>query len=166
MDGPAPLTPRVVAVLGYSVRGHRELHPVCAARVAAAAALAREDDVVVFSGWARTAGAESEAALMARAWTGAGARTILDDGARHTAENAARVSRIARELGVAEILVVTSRWHATRAGFAFRALLRDRDVRVELAWGDEPRNVPAVAREAAVWPVFGLQLARARREVE
>jgi hypothetical protein len=36
---------RVVAVLGFSVRGGGDLHPICAARVAAAAGVARDDDV-------------------------------------------------------------------------------------------------------------------------
>ena len=78
---------RVVAVLGFSVRGGGGLHPVCAARVETAAGLAREDDVVVLSGWARTPGARSEAELMRGAWTGSAARLVLDDGATHTAQN-------------------------------------------------------------------------------
>lgn len=157
------MTPRVVAVLGYSVRGARGLHPVCRARVEEASRAARDDDLVVLSGWARAAGARSEAALMREAWTGPAARLVLDDGAHHTAQNAAHVARIAREAGAGEVLVVTSRWHARRAAVAFRALLRGTGVRVSVAGAPGPGGVRARAREAAVWPVFGLQLARVRR---
>ena len=145
------------------MRGGAGLHPVCAARVAAAGALARDDDVVVLSGWARTAGASSEAELMRRAWDAPAARIVLDDGATHTAQNAAHVTRVAREVGAREILVVTSRWHAARAGVAFRALLRGSPIRVAVAAADDRLSLRGMAREAAVWPVFGLQLARARR---
>ena len=141
----------------------RGLHPICAARVAAAAALARDDDIVVLSGWARTRGAASEAELMKRAWSGAGARLILDDGATHTAENAVRVADVARSLGADEIVVVTSPWHAPRAGVAFRALLRGAQIRVTLARAPGPRSLRGLVREVAVWPVFGVQLVRARR---
>ncbi len=154
---------RVVAVLGFSVRGGTDLHPVCAARVETAAGVAREDDVVVLSGWARTAGAWSEAELMRQAWTGADARIVLDDGATHTAQNAAHVTEVARRVGAREIVVVTSRWHAPRAGVAFRALLRDTRIAVSLAPAGDGLSLRGLAREAAVWPVFGLQLARARR---
>ena len=36
---------------------------------------------------------------MSRAWSGAPARLVLDDGARHTAENAAHAAQVARTLG-------------------------------------------------------------------
>ena len=152
-----------MAVLGYSVRGGRGLHPVCRARVQEAARLSRDDDLVVLSGWARTAEASSEAALMRDAWTGTASRVLLDDGAHHTAQNAAHVAAIARDAGAGEVLVVTSRWHARRAAVAFRALLRGTGIRVAVAGAPGPGGVRARAREAAVWPVFGLQLARVRR---
>jgi hypothetical protein len=165
VDEPAQVTtaPRVVAVLGFSVRGGGGLHPICAARVVTAAGVARDDDVVVLSGWARTPGAWSEAELMRRAWTGPAARLVLDDGATHTAQNAAHVTEVARRVGAGEIIVVTSRWHAPRAGVAFRSLLRDTGIVVRLEAADDRLSVRGLAREAAVWPVFGLQLARARR---
>ena len=153
----------MVAVLGFSVRGARGLHPICAARVARAAAVARDDDLVVLSGWARTPGTSSEAELMRQAWNGSAAHLLLDDGASHTAQNAAHVARVARSVGADEVVVVTSRWHARRAGVAFRALLRGTPIRVTLAHDDGPVSLRGVARELAVWPVFGLQLARARR---
>ena len=100
---------------------------------------------------------------MSRAWSGPAARLVLDDGATHTAQNAAHVTRLAHEAGAGEILVVTSRWHTARAGVAFRALLRGSPVRVAVAAADDRLSLRGLAREAAVWPVFGLQLARARR---
>lgn len=145
------------------MRGARGLHPVCRARVEEAARRARPGDVVVLSGWARTPGGRSEAALMREAWPGPADGLVLDDGAAHTAQNAAHVARIAREAGADEVLVVTSRWHARRAAVAFRALLRGSGVRVEVAGADGPGGVRARAREAVVWPAFGVQLARARR---
>ena len=55
---------RVVVVLGYSDGAHGELHPTCAERLACAAGVTTDGDVVVLSGWARTSGAQSEAELM------------------------------------------------------------------------------------------------------
>lgn len=100
---------------------------------------------------------------MGRAWSGPAARLVLDDGATHTAQNAVHVTRVAHEAGAREILVVTSRWHAARAGVAFRALLRGSPIRVEVVAADDRLSLRGLAREAAVWPVFGLQITRARR---
>lgn len=151
---------RVVAVLGFSGRRGGGLHPVCAARVRRAAELARADDVVLLSGWARTRGARSEAELMRREWRGPAARILLDDGARHTAENAVHAARAARELGAAEVLVVTSRWHAPRAALFFRWYLRGTGVDVRVASVRGPLAPGPVAREAAVWPLVPAQIAR------
>ena len=60
---------RVVVVLGYADGGRDALHPVAAARLARAAEISTDDDVVVLSGWARVPGTRSEAELMAAAWT-------------------------------------------------------------------------------------------------
>jgi uncharacterized SAM-binding protein YcdF (DUF218 family) len=155
--------PRVVAVLGFSGRGAEGLHPVCAARVDRAAELARADDVVVLSGWARARGATSEAQLMSRAWSGAPARMVLDDGARHTAENAAHAAQVARALGAREVVVVTSRWHAPRAALIFRWFLRGSGARVVVATARGPLAPGPVAREVAVWPLVAAQIARTRR---
>ena len=151
---------RVVAVLGFSARRGGDLHPVCAARVQRAGELATADDVVLLSGWARSRGARSEAELMRRAWRGAAARIVLDDGARHTAENAVHAARVARELGAAEVLVVTSRWHAPRAALLFRWYLRGSGVGVRMASARGPLAPGPVAREAAVWPLVPAQIAR------
>jgi uncharacterized SAM-binding protein YcdF (DUF218 family) len=153
---------RLVAVLGYSDGGIGRLHPICLARLGRAAELATQDDVVVLSGWARVAGTSSEAALMEAAWMGSPARLIRDEGARHTAENAAHAVWIARSFGVREVVVVTSRWHAPRARTAFRWLLRGSGVSVVAAAPTEPRNVRAALRELAVWPLLPAQLWAAR----
>jgi len=150
---------RVVAVLGFSARGGGDLHAVCAARVRRAGELATADDVVVLSGWARSRGGRSEAELMRRAWRGAAARILLDDGARHTAENAVHAARLAHELGAAEVLVVTSRWHAPRAALLFRWYLRGSGVDVRVASASGPLEPGPVAREAVVWPLVPAQIA-------
>ena len=69
---------RLVVVLGYSSGDGAQLHPLCAARLARAAELATADDVVVLSGWARTPGAQPEAALMRAAWQGAAREVVVD----------------------------------------------------------------------------------------
>lgn len=158
------MTPgRVVAVLGFSAGASGGLHPVCAARVHRAAELARADDVVVLSGWARAPGTTSEARLMSGAWSGEAARLMLDDGARHTAENAAHAAAVARAVGAREVLVVTSRWHAPRARLFFRWFLRGTGVRVAVATARGPLAPGPVAREVAVWPLVAAQIARTPR---
>lgn len=102
---------------------------------------------------------------MHRAWDGRAARVLLDDGAAHTAQNAAHVTHLAREMGAREILVVTSRWHARRAGVAFRVLLRGSPIEVAVVAADGRHSLGGRVREAAVWPVFGLQLTRAQARV-
>lgn len=154
--------PRLVVVLGFSAGAAGGLHPVCAARLERAARIARADDVVMLSGWARARGTASEAQLMSRAWTGAPARLILDDGARHTAENAAHAAALARALGVREVVVVTSRWHAPRAALIFRWCLRGSGVHVAIATARGPLAPAAMAREMAVWPLVAAQIARVR----
>lgn len=151
---------RVVAVLGFSGRGGGGLHPVCAARVERAGELATAEDIVLLSGWARAAAGVSEAELMRRAWRGTAARVLLDDGARHTAENAVHAARVAREVGAGEVLVVTSRWHAPRAAAFFRWYLRGSGVEVRVASARGPLAPLPLAREAAVWPLVPAQIAR------
>ena len=96
--------------------------------------------------------------VLLAAWMGSSARLIRDEGARHTAENAAHAVWIARSFGVREVVVVTSRWHAPRARTAFRWLLRGSGVSVVAAAPTEPRNVRAALRELAVWPLLPAQL--------
>jgi len=77
--------PRVVAVLGYSERRGSGLHPICGARLDAAARVAAGADAVVLSGWSRRPGRPSEAALMQAAWAGPDVPLVADADARSTA---------------------------------------------------------------------------------
>lgn len=153
---------RVIAVLGHADGGTGRLHPIAAARIARAAEIATTDDVVVLSGWARVPGTPSEAALMRAAWRGHAARVVVDEDARTTAENAAHVSRIARGVGAAELVVVTSAWHAPRALTAFRILLRGSGIRVR---GAPVAGAPLRRRVRETWllALLPAQLARAAR---
>jgi DUF218 domain-containing protein len=152
---------RLVVVLGYSRGRKGELHPICAARLQHAAALVGEHDVVLLSGWSRHPSSLPEAELMRRAWTGATEGLVCDPDARITAENAANAAMHAHELGVREVVVVTSRWHRLRAGILFRSLLPD--VRVSVEGAPTPAPARVLLREAAVFPLVPFQLARARR---
>jgi uncharacterized SAM-binding protein YcdF (DUF218 family) len=154
---------RVVAVLGYSDRGGDSLHGICASRLERAAAEATPEDVVVLSGWARRRGRLSEAELMLRAWSGRADRVVCDHDARTTAENAAHVVAIVREVGAVDVLVVTSRWHARRAAAMFRLLLRGSGVRVAVVTPDEPRSLRGVLRELVRWPLVPIQALQVRR---
>jgi uncharacterized SAM-binding protein YcdF (DUF218 family) len=148
---------RLVAVLGYSdVAGGVALHPVCAARVTSAEAEAGPDDVVLFSGWARHGRAASEADLMAASWRGATRRRIVDRGARTTLGNAIAVGRAARRLGVADVVLVTSRWHARRASILVRASLLGTDARLHVATSAETQPSARLLRELAAWSVVPL----------
>jgi LmbE family N-acetylglucosaminyl deacetylase len=155
---------RVVVVLGYSDGGVGELHTVCAERLARAAEVSTEDDVVVLSGWARVPHTPSEAGLMRAAWRGAGKRVHVDEDARTTAENAANAVRHILEEHANEVLIVTSVWHAARARVAFRWLLRGTGVRVAVVTASEKsHNRRARVRELAVWPLLPAQLAAVGR---
>jgi uncharacterized SAM-binding protein YcdF (DUF218 family) len=158
---PTSAPERLVVVLGYS-RGRRgEIDPICAARLEHAAALAGENDVVLLSGWSRHPSALPEAELMRRAWPGSTDGLLCDPDARITAENAANAAAHARELGVGEVVVVTSRWHGARAGILFRSLLPG--VRVSVSAARTPSPAQVLLRELAVFPLVPFQLARARR---
>jgi uncharacterized SAM-binding protein YcdF (DUF218 family) len=154
---------RVVVVLGYSDGGSGELHPVCAARLARAAEIARPDDIVVLSGWARVSQTPSEASLMRAAWQGATERVLVDEDARTTAENAANAVGHMRELGAREVVVVTSSWHAGRSLAAFRWRLRRSGSHVRVVAAGPPGGARDALRELALWPLLPAQLLRARR---
>jgi uncharacterized SAM-binding protein YcdF (DUF218 family) len=149
---------RLVAVLGYSDRRAPGLHPICAARVARAAAEAAGADVVLLSGWARRRGASSEAALMLDAWTGPEVPLVCDHGARTTAENVAHVVALARALQVGEVVVVTSRWHEARTSVFLRRLLGEADVRVAVVPSGEPGGLRFVLREVVRRPLVPVQV--------
>ena len=148
-------------MLGYSGRRGTALHPVCARRLAHAERLARADDAIVLSGWARKGAASGEAELMHAAWQGPEAQIVLDRHARNTAENAAAVARAARELDVEEIVLVTSGWHARRARLLVRTVLRGTGIEVRTSSPDDPPTVRQRVREAAAlaWaPVQAVRL--------
>jgi uncharacterized SAM-binding protein YcdF (DUF218 family) len=151
-------------VLGFSNgRGTGELHPVCIARLRRAEREARDDDVVLLSGWARRRTAPSEAELMARSWRGAASRLLLDRNARSTVGNAVSASAAARSVGAREVVLVTSGWHGRRAAALVRAALRESGSSVSLALTDEPASTRERVREVACWLVLPLQRAVARR---
>ena len=148
---------RLVAVLGYSDRTCADLHPVCAARLARAEQEARPEDVVLFSGWARwTRDREAEADLMTRAWDAPARGRIVDRGARTTFGNAIGVARAARRLGIDEVVLVTSSWHARRASALVRAALAGSGTSVRVATTDEPLTARRGVRELVCWAVVPL----------
>ncbi len=143
---------RLVAVLGYSAWRRAGLHPVCGARVATAAELADEEDTVLLTG-------HSEAELMREAWPTGRARVICDHGARVTADSAAHVASLARELGADEVVVVTSWWHCRRTGVLFRRALRGSGIAVHTV-GAQSWSGRLLLREAAAFAVLPLHLRR------
>lgn len=140
---------RLVAVLGYSDRRTSALHPICAARLARAENEVLSDDSVLFSGWARRKTFQSEAELMAHAWTASARRVILDRNARSTVGNALAVARAVRDLGADEVVLVTSGWHGRRASVLVRSALFGSRTKVTLATTDERGTHGARIRELA-----------------
>jgi uncharacterized SAM-binding protein YcdF (DUF218 family) len=159
---PTPVT-RVVAVLGYSARRHDALHPICAARLGKAEAIAEAGDVVVLSGWARTGKADAEAELMARAWGRAEIPLVRDADARHTVDNAACVVSDARELGAGELVVVTSWWHRPRTAVLVRRAARRAGIRSRTVAAPSPWKTGVLVRELGCLAALPLQLAALRR---
>ena len=153
---------RLVAVLGYSGWWHRSLHPVCAARLRAAERAAEGADAVLFSGWARLPGRETEAALMLAAWRGPAVPLLADKDARTTVGNARAVAAAARELGADEVVVVTSSWHRLRARLLLRAALAP-GIKLELVSPAPVRLPLLLGREAMCLALLPLQLRAVRR---
>jgi uncharacterized SAM-binding protein YcdF (DUF218 family) len=152
-----------VAVLGYSNgSGTGELHAICEARLRRAEREARTDDIVLLSGWARRGSAASEAELMARRWSGSGARILLDRNARSTVGNILSTAAAARAVNAREVVLVTSSWHGRRAAALLRTALAESGPTVALALTDEPPPARARVRELLCWLVFPLQSAVAR----
>ena len=151
---------RLVAVLGYSSGRADGLHDLCAARLRHAECLAGDDDVVLFSGWRAQRSSASEAGLMRAAWSGANARLIADASARNTAENARAIADTARRVAAAEVVLVTSRWHAFRARALVRAALPGVNVRTPSPGGAAP--VALLARELLCFALLPFQLIRLR----
>ena len=144
-------------MLGYSDRGSPGLHPVCSARLGRAEQEARPEDVVLFSGWARgPLGRFAEADLMARAWQAPVRTKVVDRGARTTFGNAMGVARLARELDVDEVVLVTSSWHARRAQALVRAALLGSATEIRVVTTDEQASRTRSLREFASWAVVPL----------
>lgn len=158
MDGAEPK--RLVAVFGYSARGVEDLHPLCLIRLRHAEQLADGAEAVVLSGWSRHGTGFGEAELMRDAWQGPDVRLICDTTARNTMQNAAGIAAVARDLGADEVVVVTSRWHAPRAGALVRAALGDADVVVSTSSPRGPQPPWLLARELVC--VAGLPYQRRR----
>ena len=156
-------TARLVAVLGYSHGRSDSLHEICAARLRRAEHEVRDGDVVLLSGWSRGRQAVSEAELMARSWSGPSSRLVLDRSARSTLGNAVATARSARELGAAEIVLVTSSWHGRRARSLLRAALDGSEAAVSVALADGRASFRHRAREAVCWLGVPVQRAVARR---
>jgi uncharacterized SAM-binding protein YcdF (DUF218 family) len=138
---------RLVAVLGYSGFRGGGLHEVCLARLRHAEALVRDGDALLLSG---------EAELMRGACDRAD--VLLDGDARNTRDNAAGIAAAARRLGAAEVVVVTSAWHAFRAQALVRAALGDVPVRSSSPPGRAPAGV--ALRELVCLAVLPLHLRR------
>jgi uncharacterized SAM-binding protein YcdF (DUF218 family) len=148
---------RLIAVLGYSDRTAEDLHPICAARLARATEEARPDDVVLFSGWSRGILHErTEADLMACEWNAPVRARLVDRGARTTLGNAIGIARVARELMLDEVVLVTSSWHARRASALVRAALAGSGSTVRIATTTEPSMIGHGLRELAAWTVVPL----------
>jgi uncharacterized SAM-binding protein YcdF (DUF218 family) len=74
---------------------------------------------VVFTGWARAGGGESEAEQMAAAWRGPDVELVVEPTATVTAENAARTLPLLMERGIERAVVVCAPLHLYRARFFF-----------------------------------------------
>ena len=136
---------RLIAVLGYS-EGGEQLHEICELRLRRAEREATADDVVLLSGWARDRRARSEAELMAQSWTAPCRRLVLDSSAHSTLANVAGAAALARDVEADEVVLVTSRWHAPRAGALLRCALGP-ETTITLAATDEQPSLRARVRE-------------------
>jgi uncharacterized SAM-binding protein YcdF (DUF218 family) len=148
---------RIVAVLGYSAWRGIGLHPVCAARLAAARELAAEEDVVLLTG-------RPEVDLMRSAWPAGANRVVCDDAAHVTADSAAHAARVAQELGAEEIVVVTSWWHCRRARVLFGRAVRGRGSALRTV-GAPSWSARLLVREAVAFAALPLHLRRLGRLV-
>jgi uncharacterized SAM-binding protein YcdF (DUF218 family) len=158
-DQPAP-NGRLVAVLGYSTRRGRELHPICVARLEHAARETRDEDLVVLSGGRSRSLGRAEADAMHDAWPGPSTAVVRESAALTTVENARHVRDVAVAAGVKEVVVVTSRWHSPRAAVLFRRAFRDTGVRVSAAPARTAWSPGVLIREAACMAALPFQLRR------
>lgn len=84
---------------------------------------------------------------MRAAWAGPEVPLLTDTTARSTIENAVAVARASRELDADEVVVVTSNWHALRAGALVRTALRGTGIKVRIAPTTGPLRPSVLARE-------------------
>jgi uncharacterized SAM-binding protein YcdF (DUF218 family) len=153
---------RLIAVCGYSDGRGTELHAICERRLRRAEREARPDDVVLLSGWARGSDAAPEAELMARSWNGSCRRLYVDRGARSTFGNVAATAALARSVDAKEVVLVTSAWHARRAGALLRTALAGSRTTIGLATTDERPSLGTRVREAVCWVVVPFAALTAR----
>jgi uncharacterized SAM-binding protein YcdF (DUF218 family) len=154
---------RLIAVCGYSGSRDQGLHAICEQRLRRAEEEAGPDDVVLLSGWARGSDATPEAELMARSWQGSCRRLYVDGNARSTLGNVAAAAALAREVDATEVLLVTSSWHARRAGALLRAALAGSKRTVGVATTDERPSLGTRMRETACWSAVPFARLVARR---
>lgn len=152
---------RVVAVCGYSDGRETGLHPICERRLRLAEREAGPDDVVLLTGWARHADATAEAELMAQSWAGSSRELHVDSSARSTFGNVAAAAKLAEAVGATEVVLITSGWHARRAGALLRAVLKGSGRSVVVATTDERASRAARLRELVCW--LGVPFAALRR---
>jgi uncharacterized SAM-binding protein YcdF (DUF218 family) len=77
-------------------------------------------------------------------------------------QNAVGVAGLAHELGVDEVIVVTSQWHAPRAGALVRAALGDAGISVRTSSPPGLRHPRLVARELVCLAALPYQRRRVR----
>ena len=100
---------------------------------------------------------------MRDAWSRDEVPVILDTTSRTTAANAAAIAKIARELDVAEVVAVTSRWHAPRARALLRAALTGSGIAVAVSSPRGPHEPLLALREIACATLLPIQARRLRR---
>jgi len=154
---------RLIAVCGYSDGRETGLHPICELRLRLAEREAGPNDVVLLTGWARHADATAEAELMARSWAGSSRELHVDNSARSTLGNVAAAVELAEALGATEVVLVTSGWHARRAGALLRALLEESGRTGRVLGTDERGSIAARARELVCWVGVPFAAPAARR---
>jgi uncharacterized SAM-binding protein YcdF (DUF218 family) len=154
---------RLIAVCGFSDGRETGLHAVCERRLRLAEREAGPDDVVLLTGWARHADAAAEAELMAQSWNGSCRRLYVDGAARSTLGNVAAAAALARHVDAQEVLLVTSGWHARRAGALLRAALAGSNRTVGVVRTDERPSLGTRARETACWAAVPFARLIARR---
>lgn len=98
---------------------------------------------------------------MADGWTGRAGELVVDPTARTTVGNATNALDDVYRTGATDVVVVTSRWHAPRAGIVFSLLLRGTGATVVT---DAPRHDGGSLwdwlRELPSWVMLPFQLAR------